>query len=163
MYTLICTIILVSLSSGNLTAQQPQSAEEDLFSQYPVTPTFSGKPAKPLLTSPGERLFRTRIRQGAEQGAVFADHYAVAIWGCGAGCLSFAIIDAITGKVYIFPASVSQVREIGERLTYHRDSRAMHIIGSLNEEHSGDRWYVWDGEKLNLISEKPARLVDDLP
>jgi len=37
----------------------------------------------------------------------------------------------------------------------------MHIIGSLNEEHSADRWYVWDGEKLNLISEKPARLIDD--
>lgn len=159
-YSLVCAIVISTLSSATLIAQQSRQ-DDDYFLQYSVTPSFSGKPAKPLLTSPGTRRFRTRIRQGAAQGAVFADHYAVAVWGCGAGCLSFAIIDAINGKVYIFPASVSQVREAGERLTYHRNSRAMHIIGSLNEENSADRWYVWDGKKLNLISEKPAKLIDD--
>jgi hypothetical protein len=92
---------------------------------------------------------------------VFADHYEVAGWGCGSGCLSFAIVDAITGKVYIFPATISQAREAGEPLTYRRNSRAIHVIGSLNEEDSADRWYVWSDNKFNLVSKKPAILLDD--
>ena len=67
----------------------------------------------------------------------------------------------MTGKVYFFPATISQVREAGERLTYKRDSRAVHVIGSLNEEDSANRWYVWNGDKFILISKKSAVLVDD--
>jgi hypothetical protein len=141
---------------------QPSSrADDDLFTKYPVKVTFHGHPVAPVLTTPDEHLFRTKIREGAAQGAVFADHYGIAIWGCGSGCLQFAIVDSINGQVYIFPYSVSANREIGERLTYHRNSRAVHIIGSLNEENSADRWYLWDGRQLNLIQEKPAKLVDD--
>lgn len=113
------------------------------------------------LTDPAARLYRTRIREAVAKGVGFAGHYEVAIWGCGAACLSFAIVDAVTGKVYFFPATISQVREAGERLTYKRDSRAVHVIGSLNEEDSADRWYVWNGDKFILISKKPAVLVDD--
>ncbi len=46
-------------------------------------------------------------------------------------------------------------------LTYHRNSRAIHIVGSLNEENLADRWYLWNGKQLNLIQEKPAKLDYD--
>jgi hypothetical protein len=142
-------------------SQVHTAADREIFSQYPAKLTYHGKPVPPKLDSPDKRLFQTRIREGVDHGVAFADHYSVAIWGCGAGCTSFAIIDAITGRVYVFPATVSQANEAGQRLTFHRDSRAMHIIGSLNEQNSADRWYMWDGTKLNLLSEKPAVLLDD--
>jgi hypothetical protein len=146
-------------------AQPSSHADDDLFAKYPVKATFHGPLAAPVLSDPDARSFRTKIRQGAARGPVFADHYAIAVWGCGAPCLRFAIIDSISGRVYIFPYNVSLLREVGEPLTHRRDSKAIHVIGSLegenSKEDSADRWYLWDGKQLNLIQEKPAKLVDD--
>ena len=157
---MIYVFVLMSGTRQTL-AQSTSSNSLDLFPKYRVTDTFKGRPAPPVLSSPDAREFRTKIREGVAKGVVFAGHYEVAVWGCGSGCLSFAVVDAFTGKVTFFPASVSQNREAGERLTYRRSSRAIHIIGSLNEKDSADRWYVWDGNAFNLISERPATLVDD--
>lgn len=161
-FSLSRTPAAIALVGATVLCAQPSSkSRDDLFAKYPVKVTFHGQPAAPVLTDPEAHLFRTKIRQGAAEGPVFADHYGIAVWGCGAGCLSFAILDSISGKVYIFPYSVSVVREVGERLTYHRNSSAIHIIGSLNEQNSADRWYLWDGKQLNLIREKPPKLADD--
>ncbi len=156
----LCVFALLS-SARRTSAQSTNSSPLDLFSKYQVRSTFKGKPAPPILSLPDAHEFRTRIREGVAKGVVFAGHYEVAVWGCGSGCLTFAVIDAFTGKVTFFPATVSQNREAGERLTYKRNSKAIHIIGSLNEKDSADRWYVWDGNSFNLISKRPAILVDD--
>lgn len=158
---LLCALSLLFSGSRQAVAQSSTSDAFDQFAQYRVRGIFKGKPAPPILSYPDAHEFRTRIREGVAKGVVFAGHYEVAVWGCGSGCLSFAVIDAFTGKVTFFPASVSQDREAGERLTYRRNSKAIHIIGSLNDEESADRWYVWDGNEFNLISKRPAILVDD--
>jgi hypothetical protein len=147
--------------SLSVCGQQISPEDAAMFARYPAGAIFHGKPVKPDVTDPDAHMFRTRIRAGAAQGVVFAGHYALAVWGCGAGCTSFAVIDAITGQVHFFPASISQVNEAGERLTYRKNSRAIHVIGSLNEENSADRWFLWDGHDFKLISEKPVRLLDD--
>jgi hypothetical protein len=147
--------------SFSVSAQQMSPENAAMFARYPAGAIFHGKPATPDVTDPDAHMFRTRIRAGAAQGVVFAGHYSVAVWGCGASCISFAVIDAITGRVHFFPASISQINEAGERLTYRKNSRAIHVIGSLNEENSADRWFLWDGHEFKLISEKPARLLDD--
>jgi hypothetical protein len=82
-----------------LPAQQVSSRSDDLFSKYPVKVTFQDHPAAPALITPDEHLFRTKIREGAAHGPVFADHYGIAIWGCGSDCLQFAIVDSISGDV----------------------------------------------------------------
>jgi len=156
----LCVSVLLS-GNHQAQAQKPVSDSPDLFPKYPVRSIFSGKPARPVLSSHEANEFRTKIREGVANGVVFAGHYEIAVWGCGSGCLSFAVIDAFNGKVTFFPASVSQVQEVGERLTYKRNSRALHIIGSLNEEDSADRWYVFDGKAFHLISKRPAILLDD--
>ena len=47
--------------------------------------------------------FRTRIRNGIQEGANFAGRYKVIQFGCGTGC-SFVIVgDVSTGRVYNFP------------------------------------------------------------
>jgi hypothetical protein len=132
-------------------AQQPQ---EDIFAKYPAKLTSHGHPAKPNLSDPAARLFRTQLRRGAAQGSVFAGHYAVAMWGCGMGCLSFAVIDSVTGRVIFFPGTISGFIEHGEKLTFKLDSRAVHVIGSINEADPADRWYVWNGRTFHLLSQR---------
>jgi hypothetical protein len=53
---------------GLLTAQTAVPKFED----FPVKEIFKGTPAKPVLTTPHQRLFRTRIRDAAANGANFA-------------------------------------------------------------------------------------------
>jgi hypothetical protein len=73
----------------------------------------------------------------------------------------FSIIDATDGRVYDFPYSVSWVDENPYGVDFRRDSRAVHVVGMLNEQgESADRWYVWDGAGLKLISKKPAHHTD---
>lgn len=155
---LLCALVAV-LEACSSQAALEAASRHDLFSKHPVEHVFHGKAATPVLATRDERTFRTRIRQGAAKGVVFAGHYAVAEWGCGAGCVSFAVIDAVTGKVTMFPATVSIDNEAGQQVTYRRDSRALHVIGSLNEKDSADRWYLWDGTRFTLIARKPAALA----
>ncbi len=85
------------------------------FEDYPVSEIFRGTPAAPLLVTPEERLFRTRIRNGVSKGEGvlrdekeqlgpnFAGHYIIVTWTCGSPCIMMAIFDALTGKVYNSP------------------------------------------------------------
>jgi hypothetical protein len=91
------------------------------FEDYPATDRFTGKPAPPILATPEEREYRTRIRDGVSTGKGvwngswkdpkrttgpnFAGHYIVIRWGCGSDCLMMAIVDAETGRVYAPPMS----------------------------------------------------------
>lgn len=92
-----------------------------IFDEFPVADIYSGPPASPILATPEQRMFRTRIRNGVATGAGvgtgswkepvasrapnFAGHYFVIRWGCGSQCLTMAIVDAKTGAVYPPPLS----------------------------------------------------------
>jgi hypothetical protein len=90
-------------------------------------------------------------------GPNFADRYTLALWGCGAGCVMFSIVDAVDGRVHDSPFTVSWVIEADEGVKYARNSRAIHIVGALNEgNNSANRWYSWDGRELKLLSERPV-------
>jgi len=133
-----------------------------MFGKYPAEIRFHGTPARPLHNTPNSRSFRTVIREDESAGPNFADHYTVAVWGCGSDCVAFSIVDAISGKVFDFPwGSVSWNDEKDGGVGYRRDSRVIHVIGSLNEGgNSADRWYLWDGTKLKLISKNAVQHLD---
>jgi hypothetical protein len=93
------------------------------FEDYPVTEKFTGTPAPPILATPEQRNYRTRIRDGVSSGSGvwnggwkkpipstrpnFAGHYFVIRWGCGSQCVMMATVDANTGVVYGPPLSVA--------------------------------------------------------
>jgi hypothetical protein len=68
---------------GVLAGQNKATEKTPEFSDFPINTLFHGVPAAPKVSTPGQRRFRTMIRQGAKKGANFAGHYAVAEWGCG--------------------------------------------------------------------------------
>jgi hypothetical protein len=82
------------------------------FEDYPVAETLRGIPVNPVISTPDERLYRTKIREGVAKGfgvegpdgkerfsPNFAGHYFIITWGCGSPCLMAAIVDAKTGRV----------------------------------------------------------------
>jgi hypothetical protein len=91
------------------------------FEGYRITETFAGTPAQPILATPEERNYRSRIRNGVSTGSGvwygnwkspvrgkapnFAGHYLVIRWGCGSQCVMMATVDAKTGVVYGPPLS----------------------------------------------------------
>jgi hypothetical protein len=154
-------LMLVAAAYSQAGAVGPVT-NDPMFAKYPVEVRFHGTPARPLHNTPASKSFRTVIREDESMGPNFADHYTVAIWGCGAGCVMFSIVDAITGKVYDFSeGSVSWYDEKDGGVDCRQDSRVIHVIGSLHEgDNSADRWYLWDGAKLKLISKKAAEHLD---
>ena len=138
-------------------------ADAPRFEDYKVKTGFKGKPAAPDVRShPRSRLFRTMLRMNAKEGPDFAGHYTIASWGCGSGCSEYAIIDAITGRVFHPPQFQSidvnnidnAIFETDQRLVrYRRDSRLLMVIGGINEDPKlrGISYFVWDGARLKRI------------
>lgn len=145
--------ILIALSFGFL-AEAGQSPH---FWDFAVTNIFKGKPASVDLSShPQARMYRTQLRRQAAEGADFAGHYKIAIWGCGASCAAFAIVDLQSGHVY-FPPELPYVTWTGYEgtnfgLQYRIDSGLLVLHGSPEEDPKmGTFYYVWQTNTLRLI------------
>lgn len=71
------------------------------FKDYPAK-VYTGKKA-PLKLGDW-RSFRTRLGAAHKDGEInFAGNYIVTTWGCGMSCVSGAMIDKRTGRVYDIP------------------------------------------------------------
>ena len=141
------------------------------FAQTGATPRFEGYPAAvykgraaalKLNDSEEARNFRTRLREGAQQGVNFAGHYTIVQWGCGTACLQVAFIDAKTGAVF-FPRELNGfgVWFWGEKdydaVQFKPDSRLLVVSGFPASEGEGDEpksglyYYEWTGTRLRLV------------
>jgi hypothetical protein len=131
------------------------------FSDYPVRDIYRGRPAAVKLAShPLARTFRTVLGEGAEKGPNCAGHFTVVLWGCGAGCQSFAVLDAKTGKVMFMTSEKEKIPEAVVGLDYRIDSVLLIVnpIATLEAEDPASglrsedsRYYVWRGTKLELV------------
>src|ERR1700743_3306755 len=111
---LLFATLLAWLANAQTDAAKPTCiiAAKDLvdpsapqFSQYPSKVSTQGSPVKlDLSSNPIAKMFRTVIRHEMTQGANFAGHYRVVIWGCGSSCAQFAVVNLNTGRVITAPA-----------------------------------------------------------
>jgi len=127
------------------------------FDDFPVRPTFSGRPLPVnLLSHPRALRFRDRLISGAKIGPNFAGHYTVVRLDCGTDCQQPVILDARTGGVVMAPFST----QVGFRI--HLNSRL--IIANPPEDLDRIRYpqrkfefetgyYLWRGDRfLKLAS-----------
>jgi hypothetical protein len=104
------------------------------FLDFKVSEIYTGKLAKPLINScVGAYAYRTRIKEGCEStGVNFAGHYTIVIWGCGSECTYFAIVDRITGRIFMdFKAVNNSEGYYG--YTYQKDSNLLFINDGLTD------------------------------
>jgi hypothetical protein len=163
-------IMVLCLMLAFFAQNAPIAASEKLptFGSFPAQQRFTGVPAKPTLQTPGQRLFRTQITEGARNGPNFAGHYTIAEWGCGTSCVSLAVVDAETGIVSEGPfgtlpqallAYGSALRydrnAKGEyqydELSYRLDSRLLIARGCPNDTKCAAYFYEWTGTQFKLL------------
>src|SRR5262249_28514698 len=129
------------------------------FADFPAPDRFQGKPAPVKLVTRQARMYRTMLRDSAKDGPNFAGRYTIGQWGCGGGCVQFAIIDAKTGEVYFPPFYVSivagpeeKMEDIPEPLQFKPDSKLLIVTGARNEKGGGVYYYKWENNRLALIT-----------
>ena len=161
MGALLAVTLLTSCSGLAAGIQRRQRAEAPQFADFPVSPAeqFKGKPAAVKLTSAQVRRHRTMIREGARQGSNFAGHYTIVQWGCGAGCVQFAVVDAKTGATYAPPFYVGPRAQIeaetdqpDEPLQFRLDSKLLIVSGAPNEKNEGLYYYKWYKGRFVLLA-----------
>jgi hypothetical protein len=132
------------------------------FADYPVSSIYRGQTAAPQLQSKWAKTYRTMIRDGVkDEGVNFAGHYSLVIWGCGSSCMSFAIVDVITGQVFDPPFEAISTLESGnayEGLVFKKNSRLLVASGCPNEKNCGVRYYRWENQQLKLVNVVAAAL-----
>jgi hypothetical protein len=134
------------------------------FEDYAIAEAdaFQGQPAKPRIVEKNHRTFRTRILDAAEKGPNFAGRYAVAQWGCGSGCLSMALVDETTGKVFSAPFETLTMPMVsGENahefqgLVYQLKSRLFIADGCQEDKTCATYYYEWKNDKFGLLRVMP--------
>jgi hypothetical protein len=138
------------------------------FEEYPVTAVFHGKPAVPILAT-GQGGYRTRILEGAPKGPNFAGHFTIVELGCGSGCISFEMVDAVSGRLYPtkpfvglgIPYKGAAAGREYKGLEYRLDSSLLIADGCPEYTDStdadfgkncGTRSYKWERGRFVLIS-----------
>ena len=93
------TICVSQLAFCNPEARTADTETKPLpqFHAFTVEAAYAGPTARPNLSTPPAREYRTRLIEAASEKANFAGHYILAQWSCGTACVSGAVLDAITG------------------------------------------------------------------
>jgi hypothetical protein len=124
------------------------------FEDYPAADAYRGKNAA-LVLGKGDQQFRTRLLKASTEQPNFARHYILTAWGCGAGCLVSALIDANTGHVYWAPHTIccwaldepDDFRPIEVRA----DSRLVIFHGERNENEGDDGAHYYEFTGGNFV------------
>jgi len=112
----------------------------------PVT-IFEGEPDKiDFSTIPSLNNFYTTTSKQAAEGPNFAGHFTFIRWGCGTDCISYTIIDAITGKSvlssYETVEGLSPTFDINSRLLiFNPKENFEKLKGQKMEDIIGDKDY----------------------
>lgn len=160
------SLSLLSLLILSLPAQAKSVAGFD-FNDYPAK-IYTGKKA-PLKLGDWQ-IFRKRLKWAHDDGKInFAGNYIVSLWGCGAGCLSGAMVDKRTGNVYDIPIGEETPYDFGcsyeigntledERLVFYPNSRLFISRNCESKQVGNSNQYI---EKytffINLWNEKTKK------
>ena len=149
-------------------AQRSEGTRQPQFADYPAQVLPPNEAGAPRFSTPGQRRFRTVIRDWMKKGPNFAGHYTIAEWGCGTGCEQIAIVDDESGRVYDGPFGIlprgliclgANVEEHKTGISYHADSRLLIVRGCINRDQCGTFYYLWDADHFRLLGKTPMGTI----
>ncbi len=142
------------------------------FEQFPAGELYRGKVHALVLDTRLARKFRTTIRWSMEDGVNFDGHFVVATWGCGTGCMQFAVVDAITGNVFAppfpavyfhYPLAVTEkwpdfdpegkwwCRDYADRPTFEPNSALLVVEGCIGDKQCGRTFFEMTAGGLKQV------------
>jgi hypothetical protein len=140
------------------------NAEQDhipRFDDYPVGTAYTGEPAKVVLATDDEKMYRTRLKRAIKQPMNFAGEYVVTTWGCGSSCTHGAVVSLKTGRVVFLPGTICCWEGEGEVLTYRQDSRILVAAGVINDDSEyGVHYYEFTKDGFRHIKTVPIARTD---
>jgi hypothetical protein len=151
-----------ALAAAAMLAQpvQAQQSWTPASTDYPAVKVPAGLKSEPIINSPSKAYFRTRLREGSNQGTNFGGHYALLQWGCGDGCTTFFIVDELNGRVYEPGYNLTAPKSGADEtfgFQYRPDSRLLVMQGCRgNSAGSCGKYYMlWTGSKLETLVREP--------
>ena len=133
---------------------------------------WHGMPAPIQITTRAERRFKTRLTNAAKQEPNFGGHYRFTVWGCGSECISGAIIDLQTGRIFSPPLarpggswmhfSVCQSAYENSGVDVRVSSRLLVLRCGLNYSEREQAnvpeayYFVWEGNRFKQIFHAPG-------
>lgn len=143
---------------------QAQQGWTPAATDYPAAKVPAALKSEPVINSPLKAYFRTRIREGSNQGSNFGGHYALMNWGCGEGCTTFFIVDELNGHVYEPGFNLTAPKggvDESVGFKYQPDSRLLVMQGCRGNSASacGTYYMLWTGSKLETLSREPLNMT----
>ena len=124
--------IILGLFATGCLSTQAQTVSGLQFADFPAKHKQKSKPVKPDFTSsPGMEKQKANIQKRFTGKVNFAGAYEVLTWGCGTGCLTGALADLRTGKLYELPplspnnCGRKSVQAKDDRLIIKKNSRLL--------------------------------------
>jgi len=102
-------------------------------------------------------MFRTELRRQASKGPNFAGHFTLARWGCGAGCVTVAVIYAISGQVWFAPFSFADAMRDQRIICHHMSdfditSELLIVEGELSRGGDiGKHYFRWHNHQFTRV------------
>ena len=102
-------------------------------------------------------MFRTELRRQAASGPNFAGHFTLVRFGCGAGCVTGAVVDARSGRVWFPRFRVEDALEHDGRVSvdhsvdFRLESELVVACGRINERQTGTAYFRWHESRLSLL------------
>jgi hypothetical protein len=149
---LAITFFMLAQNSKQAQANQATNLVAPQFEQYKVKKIYRGKPAVPVLRTPEDREYRTKIREGAKAGPNFAGHYTVIIIGCGTECASFVIVDAAAGRVF---SRAHKEYTCGPTFKVNSRLLTTDVCTGAMQKNCTRAFWEWTGTELNFLSRIP--------
>ena len=151
------TRFVLALCASILAGATASASGPPRFEDYPVTDIFRGEAAAPVLATKDARMFRTELRRQASMGPNFAGHFTLARWGCGAGCTTVAVIDAISGHVWFAPFSFADAMRDQRIICHHMSdfditSELLIVEGELSRGGDiGKHYFRWHNHQFTRV------------
>ena len=160
--------LVLALTAGALgqsvhLASPPGSAAASVAPRFEDFPATAGPPARnaPLVLTPRDRQYRTRLRAAAAGRPNFAGHYVLTTWGCGTECLYGAAVNLRTGRVTFLPFATCCFSEapegVEEMVAFRQDSSLLVLLGMSDDRgaDTGTHYYRIQGDRLVHLRSVP--------
>lgn len=135
---------------------QPVAHSRAQFSDYPAIADLRSNAKYPDFGGRDRnfKTYRTRIRNGIDQGVNFAGHYTFIVIGCGTECIFGFVVDLRTGEVFDFPYGGEEQYQMDLQFTENSRLVKVRWKGDWQSSSCTEKDLLVEGTSWRVLSER---------